>query len=494
VRAAGATADYRQADVRDPEAVRRLVQDVYRRYGRLDGVVHGAGVIEDALLEQKSPESFRRVLETKVVGALALAAAVVPGSLRFLVFFSSVAGRFGNRGQVDYAAANQVLDKLALVLADRLPGRVVSIGWGPWASAGMVSEAVRARFVERGVRLVPAAAGARMLAEELRPGSATDAEVVIGDGPWPVAPPAEAGCGRLPLVDPAALVRHGDGGVELEVELDPRVHRYLEDHRLDGRPVLPAAMALELVAEVAQAARPDRIVTGVRELRVLKGVIVDPPPARLLVVAAPRLHPDGGSPSTADVDVTISAARTGGPLHYSAVVEASDSWPVAPPPLPPATAPNAESIAAEEAYGRYMFHGPAFQCIQEIPAIDETGAVATMLPSDPDACLAGPCAERPGGWLTDPVLVDGGPQLAIVWSRLHRDRTPLPARFGHFRRFAPVGGGPMRCDLRVLPESTAEVLLGDVTWTDDDGRVVAVLEGMELILSPALNRLAGASR
>ncbi|HEX7276753.1 MAG TPA: SDR family NAD(P)-dependent oxidoreductase, partial [Acidimicrobiales bacterium] len=70
-----ASVRYHVADVRQPAAVRAVVDDVYARRGRLDGVVHGAGVCEDGLLTGKSPESFARVFETKVAGATALAGA-----------------------------------------------------------------------------------------------------------------------------------------------------------------------------------------------------------------------------------------------------------------------------------------------------------------------------------------------------------------------------------------------------------------------------------
>ena len=72
-------------------------------------------------------------MATKAGAALTLAEHLRPDGLRFLVLFSSVSGRFGNRGQADYAAASEVLGKLAHELDSRWPARVVSIDWGPWA-------------------------------------------------------------------------------------------------------------------------------------------------------------------------------------------------------------------------------------------------------------------------------------------------------------------------------------------------------------------------
>ncbi len=97
-------------------------------------------MIQDKLIRDKTLGSFDAVLGTKLDGALNLARLLEPEALRFAALFSSIAGRFGNAGQSDYAAANEVLNKLALWLDRRWPGRVVAMNWGPWSGVGMVSD------------------------------------------------------------------------------------------------------------------------------------------------------------------------------------------------------------------------------------------------------------------------------------------------------------------------------------------------------------------
>jgi NAD(P)-dependent dehydrogenase (short-subunit alcohol dehydrogenase family) len=177
IRRTGASATYHALDVRDADALRALIGSIYARHGRLDGVVHAAGVLEDKLLTQKTGESFARVFDTKVKSALTLSEAL-RSDVGFLVFFSSVSGAFGNRGQVDYAAANDALDKLALALSKRLPGRVLSIDWGPWAGNGMVSPELGREYARRGIGLLPPAEGVAAFLDELsreRP----DAQIVL---------------------------------------------------------------------------------------------------------------------------------------------------------------------------------------------------------------------------------------------------------------------------------------------------------------------------
>jgi acyl transferase domain-containing protein/NAD(P)H-dependent flavin oxidoreductase YrpB (nitropropane dioxygenase family)/NAD(P)-dependent dehydrogenase (short-subunit alcohol dehydrogenase family) len=179
-----ASVRYSALDVRDPAAVSALVDDVYHRHGRLDGIVHGAGVLADRLLAGKSPEEFARVWATKVDGARALARAA-RDDLGFLVLFGSVSGVFGNRGQADYAAANDALDTLARIWASRTRGRVVAVDWGPWAASddgtGMVSAEVEREYARRGIALIEPGDGVACLLAELANGTDPQVMYMCGD-------------------------------------------------------------------------------------------------------------------------------------------------------------------------------------------------------------------------------------------------------------------------------------------------------------------------
>jgi acyl transferase domain-containing protein/NAD(P)-dependent dehydrogenase (short-subunit alcohol dehydrogenase family)/acyl carrier protein len=213
LRAAGASFEYHSLDLRDPSAIEALVGSIYQRYGRLDGVIHGAGVLRDGLVRDKSMAGFEDVFDTKVTPALALARCLRPESLRFLVFFSSVVAHFGNVGQADYAAANEVLNKLACALDARWPARVVSIGWGPWDEVGMLGKAgreLRARHLRSGLLYHSVRAGRERCLDEIVFGRKGEPEVLIFATPQRGLESATEGNGAdlsaaLDLDRPAAL-------------------------------------------------------------------------------------------------------------------------------------------------------------------------------------------------------------------------------------------------------------------------------------------------
>lgn len=176
--ALGAGVSYIQANVIDGGSVGALLEAIESRHGRLDGIINGAGVIEDKLLEDKTPESFDRVFDVKARFVYALSHLVKHESLKFMVLFSSVAGWFGNRGQSDYAAANEVLNRMAMYLCRQWGRRVVAVNWGPWAKAGMVTDGVKAQFKERGIDVIDPEAGSRYLVDEIEYGDIADALVI----------------------------------------------------------------------------------------------------------------------------------------------------------------------------------------------------------------------------------------------------------------------------------------------------------------------------
>ncbi|HEX4871910.1 MAG TPA: SDR family NAD(P)-dependent oxidoreductase [Nevskiaceae bacterium] len=190
LRASGAQVDYRVLDVREDAAFGALIDGLYARHGRLDAVIHGAGVIEDRRLADKSAASFARVLGTKLDPAWVLARHLRPESLRLLAFFTSVAGRYGNLGQGDYAAANEVLNRLAWTLHRRWTHtRVMAINWGPW-DGGMASPAVREALRSRGMTPIDLEAGCAYFLDEWQYGARAEVELVAGAGPWGETRPA----------------------------------------------------------------------------------------------------------------------------------------------------------------------------------------------------------------------------------------------------------------------------------------------------------------
>lgn len=480
--ATGARTHYVPLDVQDDRAFGALIEEIYSTYGRIDGVLHGAGVIDDKLVRDKSLDSFDRVVRTKVSSAFTLSRHLRPDSLRFLAFFASVAGRFGNRGQADYAAANEIVSKLATTLQRAWPGRVCAIAWAPWDKLGMVSQDLKEAFARRGVGLLSPPAGRQALWLEIQQRAQSPAEVVIGGSGSPslAEAPSEEAC---PLLSRATRTT-SSGAARFQLRLELSIDRYLDDHRLDGQPVLPLAFATEMMAEAAQVAWPGRRVVGVRDLQMFKGIVVDGPAVPLVLsVGLERPSADG---TLTEVEVEIGTPSTTPALRYRAIVELAagalsaptfdvPSWHLQPLPRP-----------LPQVYDQWAFHGPLFRRVIGIEGIGADGIVGTVYSS---STSAGILNVGRSAWIIDPFVFDALLQLFLFWSRHDNDTTALPSRFRSFRCYAPLSDQRLTCYVAARGFAGGHGLTGTVHLIDAAGRVRAVLDGMEASRSRALNRL-----
>ena len=183
IAAVGGRARYVSVDISSADAVAAELANIRAEFGAITGIVHGAGVLADKLIVDKTDAQFDSVFNTKVAGLRSLLAATANDPLKLLCLFSSVAARTGNNGQVDYAMANEVLNKVAAAERRRRGSSCVvkSLGWGPW-DGGMVSPSLKAHFASMGVTLIPLVAGARTLVAEIASPQRDDVELVLGGG------------------------------------------------------------------------------------------------------------------------------------------------------------------------------------------------------------------------------------------------------------------------------------------------------------------------
>lgn len=173
LRELGSQVRYHCADAQDEEAISQVLKLVHEEHGRIDGLVYGAGVIEDRLIADKDPESFARVFHTKVSGAQVMLAAVADQQCapRFVVLYGSIAAAFGSRGQADYAAANDALEAIGAAWSSATGHRCLTVHWGPWAPSGahpgMVTPELGREYARRGFAMIDPRQGAASLLREL---------------------------------------------------------------------------------------------------------------------------------------------------------------------------------------------------------------------------------------------------------------------------------------------------------------------------------------
>ena len=158
VAASGGKAYYHQVDLTDAAAVRAVMATIREINGHVDVLLHAAGVEISRALPDKEPREFDLVFDVKTEGWFNLLHAAADLHIGAVVAFSSVAGRFGNAGQTDYSAANDLLCKLVSNLRRTRPTvHGIAIDWTAWAGIGMATRGSVPKIMElAGVEMLDA--------------------------------------------------------------------------------------------------------------------------------------------------------------------------------------------------------------------------------------------------------------------------------------------------------------------------------------------------
>ena len=294
IESTGNHANYHSIDVMDGEALGALGDSLGRP---ITGVVHGAGLEDSKLVDDKDYDVFDRVVRVKVDGWRALLGAVQASGREhpeFACCFTSVAGRFGNGGQTDYAAANSVLDAEMARLTASSNGRGVAIGWTGWRDVGMATRgSIEAVFAAAGIETLAVEDGVKIFVDEaLRGGKRRvlgcgslgmmDRFSSFREAPLKLPPGMAATIAdpfRFPFVDKVLSVEEG---VRLTTQstLSTEDHPFLIDHAIEGVPYHPGVMALEMFAQSALLLRPSTCLAGFEDVafglpvKLLKGPMV----------------------------------------------------------------------------------------------------------------------------------------------------------------------------------------------------------------------------
>ena len=454
VEKAGGRAVYLQCDVTDARSTFAAVAAVARAEGRVDVLLHAAGYEKSRKLETKSEEEFQQTLAVKAVGFFNLFSALRENGRtpRGVVFFSSVAGRFGNTGQADYSAANDFLAKLASALPQQVPGiKAIALDWGAWAEVGMASRGFIPELMKRvGIEMMQPQRAAGLVRRELL-GARTGSEVLLA-GALGVLSEERRPDGGLDL-DRANAVLNANApvhtlltravglnlaeGVVLEAELNPVQEPFLRDHALNGIPLLPGVMGIEgLTTAARQAASVLASETGgfkvtrVEDIQFLSAVKFYRGQSRKITWKANVVRCAEGL--VAEVKLESLRELYGREpekiIHFTGKVFLEAVEDEVEEPVHSAPYWNGSgTLAAEEIYKLY-FHGPAFQVLE---GVQKSGKEILGKLSANQLALT-----SVGHSLsTAPVLVELCLQTAGVWEIGTTGTLALPRSIGWFKLF-----------------------------------------------------------
>jgi len=470
VERAGAAAIWHQVDLTDAAAVAAACPT-----GRVDVLLHCAGLEISHFLPDKPQAEYDLVFDVKALGWFHVLEAL--DEIGSAVVFSSIAGRFGNAGQTDYAAANDLLCKSVASLRAR-GVRGIAIDWTAWAQIGMASRgSIPKMMALAGIDMLPPDVGIPVVRRELTAAGDGSEVLVAGSLGLLLAEADEAG--GLDVARTAALAEAGPmtgriagmtvyGGLRIESELDPSRQPFLDHHRIEGIAVLPGVMGIEAFAEAAAVMLPGFTVTALEdvELRAPFKFYRDEP--RSFEVRAVLTGDPGGVVAECALSGrrTLATGEEQETVHFTGRVVLDPVAPTAAPAPHEPHPPGAGGVGHDDVY-RVYFHGPAYQVLERAWRVngDVVGRLADGLPADNEP------PTRP--LAVDPRLIELCFQTAGIYELGTAGRMALPTHIDRVLRFDGDGGdGPLYAV--VTPHADGS---SDADVVDEAGHVRLRLEG-----------------
>jgi NAD(P)-dependent dehydrogenase (short-subunit alcohol dehydrogenase family) len=497
VQAAGGTAHYRSLNLLDGPAVVAVVQEVAQAHGKIDVLLHAGGIEISKTMPSKEPREFDMVFDIKADSFFGLLNTAKDIPIGATVCFSSVAGRFGNSGQPDYSAANDLLCKITSSLRRTRPEtRGIVIDWTAWGGIGMATRgSIPKIMAAAGIDMLPPEVGIPTIRRELTAGG-TRGEILVGmqlgiltaeldpqggldpERAMAVIASREPPLSMIGSLTSACLY----GGIEAETSEDPHTQPFLDDHRIDGTPVLPGVMGTEAFAELASLLAPGYRVAGIDHDRFASPFkFYRDQPRTLYLRAVVRPQADGDLIAHAELRSVLKPPKEGLPtqvtLHFSADVRLTRA-PLSPPepsPLWPVDA-EARTFGQTDIYGVY-FHGPAYQVLDRV-MIDEGRAIGVMANNRPPAINPPDAAN-----IIDPLLIEFCFQTAGIWQASCDGVLALPAEIESVAVFRPTPP-PGEPQLYAIVTSAGSAGVFDAQVRDEEGNVYVAMRGYHTVALP----------
>ncbi|MBK8256977.1 MAG: SDR family NAD(P)-dependent oxidoreductase [Polyangiaceae bacterium] len=466
IQKAGGQAHYRSVNLTDAEAVASALSDV-RSAGKVSLLLHAAGLEISRFLPDKTQAEYDRVFDVKADGWYSLMSGLEGVALETVMVFSSIAGRFGNGGQTDYSAANDLLCKLVSSFRNRMPAtRGIAVDWTAWSSIGMASRGSIPKMMElAGIDMLPPEAGIPAVYREIA-AEGQGGEVLIGGklgllfnenddtgGLLPGLPQSV-----LPMVDRVQTM-----GVHIPLtavaRLEPSAENFLQHHRINGTPVLPGVMGIEAFVEVSGLPWPGSQPLVVRDVQFAAPFkFYRDEPRDLTIQAVARMV---GGREVVECKLLGSRSLVGRAepqwtVHFLGIVLLGN-------PASHATAPEAIALpnrpadrTSADIYLDY-FHGPAYRVLAEAWVDDKVayGRMATDLPPNQSS--------NRGQTVFYPRMIELCFQTAGIWEMKHTGKMGLPARVDEIQLLRSPSVGPMIARIQAQPNGTFHAQVADET-------------------------------
>ena len=467
IRQVGAMVEYIVLDITEGRKLSTALKPMTKKWGKITGIIHGAGVLADKLIERKSEDDYNYVIGTKVDGLENLLNCVTIADLDSVILFSSSAGFYGNEAQADYSLANEILSKTAYLLKIINPTcHSIAYNWGPW-DGGMVTEQLKKMFEERDIEIIPLEEGANMPVADLH--RVMVPQIIVGGS----------------MVVPVALAENGLDEFKLKRILQLTDNPFLTDHKIEGRVVLPLVSALSWMMDSCLQHYPGFYCVSADDIRVLNGIALTENQKSEFWIEIKEVQ-KSRQQGAVSLEVKISSLTNDKKIrfHYSSRVTLESKLPKQPLIDRRLLKVSAQNRNENPYLDKTLFHTGVFREIIKSGETTPRGIVLKCRSSKLPPSALGQFPNTCFNAVADDTML----QAMLVWVRKSHQAGSLPLLIKQAEFFQPL---PEENDFYVILEivaNTPHKMSGNIVTCDQEGNVFTRFSGAEVTISKNLTK------
>ncbi|MEA4908004.1 MAG: polyketide synthase dehydratase domain-containing protein, partial [Anaerolineaceae bacterium] len=341
--------------------------------------------------------------------------------------------------------------------------RVIAFDWGPW-EVGMVTPELKRMFTERDIQLIPVKSGVDFLASQLLSTRPTPAQLIVG------APPLR----------PAVSLHPDLKSYQIHRRLSAQDNPFLLDHTIGENPVLPATCAAAWMINSCEQLYPGYTFFSINQFRVLKGLVFDANLPDEFVLEVKETSKADHDQVSLDAVIWSKNSRDRTFYHYTSQIDLRREIPPAPQVEPIQASPMAQATPGASLYqDGTLFHGPAFQGVQQVERIDPDGLSMRC-------SLAQVPVSRQGQFpvaTSNPYIYDAIVQCLLIWTQHFSQAPCLPSSLQSMQQYLPLSfDRPYQVEMKIRSASENSAV-ADIDVLDPQGRLHVHIQGLEGTIS-----------
>jgi len=411
--------EYRRVDVTKQKEVEEAIKDIESHFKTsVSHIIHGAGLEESKSFKKKKLDFSNLIVSVKVEGIWNILNSIDTKKLKRVACFTSIAGRYGNRGQVDYSFANGYLSRLCWKL-NQQGTSAVACDWSAWGGVGMATRgSIMDILTSQGINPIPMQEGTESFVRLFLNSIGDEVVVSCGLGPFEKLSEIKSKIedNKYPLVE---NLEYSNSTFIARKAINSENDLYLNDHQIQQTPIFPGVMGLEFFAETFEMISSQKLVsfsnvdfsTALKiQLSKTKDVYVE-------------YNPDKGEMRLkSDFIAKIDPSKRREIEHFTTNVDLSAKRKKAKKSENEIRESEINLLSKEDIYS-FFFHGDSFQVLEKLIDLDGKKAISQI--DIPNKNLF---SNKKSKTSLNPLAIEAALQTAGLYDYIVNSKTSLPSK------------------------------------------------------------------